>query len=70
MTPVQRLKKGRGSQRAILRADAAFNAYQEWGGEMTKTAFGAEMSKRFTKTKHTVGIHRDKDVYEGIGLLE
>jgi phage/plasmid-associated DNA primase len=40
------------------------------GGKMTKTAFGAEMSKRYTKTKHTAGKHRDRVVYEGIGLLD
>ena len=54
----------------ILRADAAFKAYQDWGGKTTKTSFGAEMSKRFTKTKHTAGSHRGKVVYEGIGILE
>ena len=54
----------------ILRADAAFKAYQDWGGKMTKTAFGTEMTKRYTKVKYTTAPHRDKIVYEGIGLLD
>lgn len=54
----------------VLRADAAFKAYQEWGGKMTKTKFGKEMSRRYRKEKHTAGEHRDRMVYHGIGTLD
>jgi putative DNA primase/helicase len=54
----------------MVAASDAFSAYQEWGGKMTKTAFGLEMGKRYDKEKHTSGKYRMKWVYNGIGLLE
>ena len=54
----------------IIGATEAFNAYKEFGGKMPKTAFGKKMTKRFSKSRHTVGKYKNKVVYEGIGNLE
>ena len=52
----------------IVGVSEAFDAYQASGGILTKTQFGSEMSKRFTKSKPAVGKYRNKFVYQGIGL--
>ena len=54
----------------FIGATEAFKAYQEFGGKMTQTRFGKAMAKRFTKARHHHGRYKNKNVYEGIGLLD
>jgi putative DNA primase/helicase len=57
------------SSEAIVGAKPFFNAYQEWGGQLSMTAFGGEMAKRFRKDKATLNGKRNVLAYLGIALL-
>lgn len=54
----------------IIGATEAYEAYKKFGGKLTQTAFGKQMTKRFNKVRHTTGKYKSKNVYEGIGLLD
>ncbi|MCS7470886.1 phage/plasmid primase, P4 family [Stieleria sp. ICT_E10.1] len=55
---------------AETRSRLLFDAYKDWGGKWSTTAFGKAMAERYHKGKAKSGPHRDKVVYHGIGLLD
>ncbi len=51
----------------ILPAVEAYEIYSEWSGEMTRKEFVQKIEQRFKRRKHSVGKHRFKYVYYGLG---
>lgn len=49
-------------------ASRLFEAYKEWGGHWTKTAFGRALGERFEKEKPTAGDFRRQVIYHGIAV--
>jgi putative DNA primase/helicase len=54
---------------ATVKATDLFNAYRSWGGNLTQTGFGTDVSRRFEKGTATVDGKRGVTIYRGISLL-
>ncbi len=53
---------------AHAQAQTLFEAYREWGGRWSNTAFGKSMSERYEKKQVTSGPQKGRLAYHGIGL--
>ncbi|QDT04211.1 hypothetical protein K227x_26010 [Rubripirellula lacrimiformis] len=53
---------------ATVSSAEIFDAYKRWGGELSKTAFGRELTDRFEKLSPRSGPYRDKVAYRGISM--
>ena len=54
---------------AVVSSNELFQAYHDWGGQLTQTKFSIDMMLRFKREKRTYGPYRNKHVFEGIGLV-
>jgi putative DNA primase/helicase len=52
----------------MVEAERIFNAYQTWGGKMSRSLFGRKLGDKFVKDKPSSGDFRKKTLYHGIDL--
>jgi putative DNA primase/helicase len=50
-------------------ASDLFRAFESQGGRLSQTVFGMRVAERFPKVRAHSGPHRNKLIYEGLGLL-